>query len=142
MNKCLFSGRLVRDPELHTFASGKKKVRFTLAIDRRFKNGQGEWESDPSFLDFEAWDTAADLIMERLKKGSFMLIDDASVKTERWEDKNSGEKRQKLCFRCNHFELIPGLNSANEDDFFKQGKSSKTAKSQNQNENEQDDIPF
>lgn len=116
MNKCAFTGRLVRDPELHTFASGKKKVKFSIAVNQKFKNAAGEWESDPSFLDFEAWDTAAETIANRYKKGDFILIDDASIKTERWEDKNTQQPRSKLVFRCNHFELLPLLNSRDEAD--------------------------
>lgn len=157
MNKCGFSGRLVRDPELQTFSSGKKKVRFTLVVDRRYQNSDGKWESDPSFLDFEAWDRGAETIAERFKKGSFMLIDDASVKTDRWEDKNTGEKRQKLCFRCNHFELLPLLNTATENGEEEQqpqpppAKAPTPAKSKGKKAKEpppeadevgEDDIPF
>ncbi len=116
MNNCSFSGRLTRDPELKTFDSGKKVVKFCIAVDRRFQNKTtGEWESDPSFLDFEAWDKGAETIAARYKKGDFILVPDASVRTERWLDKNSGEKRQRLSFRCNHFELLPLLNSPNRD---------------------------
>lgn len=115
MNECSFSGRLARDPELKRFESGKVKVRFCLVVDRRFQNAEGKWESDPSFLEFEAWDKGAETIAERYRKGDFMLVDDASVKTERWKDKDTGQNRERLSFRCNHFELLPELNAADRD---------------------------
>lgn len=108
MNNCSFTGRLVRDPEQKTFASGSRVVRFTIAVDRKFKKADGEWDNEVAFLDCEAWDTAADTIVQRYKKGSFILITNASARTERWE--KDGEKRSKIVFRCNNFELLPTLN--------------------------------
>lgn len=113
VNNCSFSGRLVRDPEAVALNSGKKLTKFTLVIDRKFKNPAGEWDNDPSFLDFEAWDFQAELVVERYAKGDYMLVADASIKTDRWDDKTTGEKREKLRFVANRIELLPLLNSPN-----------------------------
>lgn len=113
MNKCMFAGRLVRDPKLNVTKTGKHVVKFCLAIDRRYKDKNDQWQSDPSFPEFEAWDDGADTIMERYKKGDFMLIDDASLKTDHWTKEVDGKevKMERLSFRCNHFVLLPILNS-------------------------------
>lgn len=106
-NKCIFTGRLTADPFFTTFPSGAMVTRFRLAVDHKYKGKDDKWHNDPSFLDFEIGGTAAELFAQRYQKGDFVFIDDASVRTAQWEDKMTGEKREKLCFRCNHFELLP-----------------------------------
>lgn len=108
MNICVFSGRLTAEPDLHTFASGSRKVKFTVVVDRRYQDkDSGEWKSDPTFCEMEAWNESADRIVARnLKKGAFVHVE-ASIRTERWDDKNTGEKRSKIAFTCNRLETDP-----------------------------------
>lgn len=72
MNKAILMGRLTRDPELRTTQSGISVVRFTLAVDRRFKNQSGERESD--FVSCVAWRQTADFIAKYFNKGSKLAI--------------------------------------------------------------------
>ena len=47
MNKVILIGRLTRDPELKfTAGSGVAVTTFTLAVDRNFKNKEGQREAD------------------------------------------------------------------------------------------------
>ena len=46
MNKVVLVGRLTRDPELKTTANGVSVCSFTIAVNRRFRNAQGEYEAD------------------------------------------------------------------------------------------------
>lgn len=110
MNHFSFSGRLTHDPELTTFNSGKQVARFSVAIDRRYQDADGAWQSDPTFIDCEVWEKKAQTLADRYKKGSFILVTDSSIKTDRWEDKATGAKRSKLMFRVNHYEPLPLLN--------------------------------
>ena len=43
MNKVQLVGRLTRDPELRTTANGVSVCSFTVAVNRRFRNPQGEY---------------------------------------------------------------------------------------------------
>ena len=115
MNNCAFTGRLTHDPEMTTFPSGKKVARFSIAVDRRYQDSAGVWQSDPSYLDFELWDKGAEVLCQRYKKGDFILITDSSIKTDRWKDKTTGQERSKLMFRCNHFEPLPKLNPSTQE---------------------------
>ena len=67
MNKCFLVGRLVRDCELRFSQSGVAIATFTLAVDRQFKNAQGEKESD--FIQVKAFKKLAELCGEYLSKG-------------------------------------------------------------------------
>lgn len=67
MNKVILIGRLTKDLELKKTASGISVIQFTLAVNRPFKNAQGEYEAD--FLDCVAWRQTADYMADYLQKG-------------------------------------------------------------------------
>ena len=58
LNHIVIMGRLVRDPELRTTQSGVSVTSFTLAVDRDFKNPNGEKSTD--FIDVVAWRQTAE----------------------------------------------------------------------------------
>src|SRR5262249_15550870 len=101
LNKVMLIGRLTRDPEMQAFANGGRVAKFGFAVNNRKKNTQTrEWEEDPVFLDCEAFNRGdfgktADLVERFLHKGSQAYIE-GHLKLDRWDDKNTGEKRQKL----------------------------------------------
>lgn len=89
MNKAILMGRLVRDPELRTTQSGISVVSFTLAVDRRFKNNQGEREAD--FIPCVAWRTTAEFVAKWFVQGQRMALV-GSIQPRSWEDAD-GNKR-------------------------------------------------
>ncbi|MFH7534173.1 single-stranded DNA-binding protein, partial [Acinetobacter baumannii] len=79
LNRTVLVGRLTRDPELRYVGSGKVEtgniksvVSFTLAVNRTFKNQNGETEAD--FINCVAWRNAEN-IAKFLKKGSMAGVD-------------------------------------------------------------------
>ncbi|MBI3922056.1 MAG: single-stranded DNA-binding protein [Armatimonadetes bacterium] len=73
MNRIVLIGRLTRDPELRYTASGQAVATFTLAVDRRFKNAQGEKETD--FVRCVAWRQSAEFAANYLTKGRLTAVD-------------------------------------------------------------------
>lgn len=103
LNKCIFQGRLTRDPELRD--AGQSKVcQFDIALNRTYKKND-QVVNEPSFIACEAWATGAELIAKHFKKGDPIIVE-ASVKTDTWEDKATGQKRSKLKFRVNEFHFV------------------------------------
>jgi len=72
MNKCQFSGRTTKEPELKILPSGKAACNFTLAVRRDFKNQSGEYESD--FLNCVAYGKTGELIADYVKKGAWFTV--------------------------------------------------------------------
>lgn len=72
MNLICLVGRLVRDPELKTTQGGHSLCRFTIAVDRDFKNDAGEYETD--FIDCTAWRKTAEFIDEWFSKGDPIAV--------------------------------------------------------------------
>lgn len=75
MNKTILKGRLTADPELKQTASGISACRFTLAVDRKFKDKDGERKAD--FISCVAWRQTAEFICKYFFKGSMMLCEGA-----------------------------------------------------------------
>jgi single-strand DNA-binding protein len=73
VNRVILIGRLVRDPEVRTVASGQAMARFTLAVDRGFTNGQGQREAD--FVDVVVWRALAERVGEYLRRGRLVGIE-------------------------------------------------------------------
>lgn len=101
MNQFNCIGTLCYDPEIKTFESGSKKVRLRLAINRTYKKTDGSEGEKTVFADFDAWGTAAQVIADNFQKGDNIIICDASVEMDNWEQ--DGQKRSKLYFRINSF---------------------------------------
>ncbi len=82
MNKVSLLGRLTKDPELSQTNNGIPVLRFTLAVDRRFKNSQGEREVD--FISCRAWRQTAEFIARFFQKGSRIAVA-GSIRTGSYE---------------------------------------------------------
>ena len=84
MNKVCLVGRLTRDPELRvTPGTGTQVATFTLAVDRNYKNRQGEREAD--FIRIVTWRKLAELCANYLGKGRLVGIT-GRIQVRSWED--------------------------------------------------------
>jgi single-strand DNA-binding protein len=72
-NRVILIGRLTRDPELRYTQSGIAVTSFTLAVDRNYKNAQGEKETD--FIPCIAWRQLAELCANYLAKGKLAAVE-------------------------------------------------------------------
>ena len=89
LNRVILIGRLTKDPELRYSPSGVAVTNFTLAIDRKFKNAQGEKETD--FIPCVAFKQLAELVANYLAKGKLASVD-GRMQVRTYNDKD-GQKR-------------------------------------------------
>lgn len=68
MNYSIIMGRLTADPELRYTPSNKAFTRITVAVNRSFKNENGEVDAD--FISVVAWEKTAETIAKYFKKGN------------------------------------------------------------------------
>jgi single-strand DNA-binding protein len=68
MNRVDLIGRLTADTELKTHSNNTVYTRFTLAVNRNYKNDEGKRDAD--FISCVAWRKTAELINQHFKKGS------------------------------------------------------------------------
>ena len=72
LNQVILVGRLVRTPELILTDTGKKRSIATLAVNRGFKNLNGEYDTD--FLDCTLWTNIAENTAEYCKTGDIIGV--------------------------------------------------------------------
>ncbi len=72
LNKVILIGRLTKDVELKFTQAGKAVANFTLAVDRPFKNQQGEKEAD--FIKIVTWNKLAEICADNLTKGRLVAV--------------------------------------------------------------------
>jgi single-strand DNA-binding protein len=72
MNSIVLVGRLTRDPELRYVASGDPVVNFAIAVERAYRNADGEREVD--FIDVVAWRKLAENTAKYTGKGHLIGV--------------------------------------------------------------------
>lgn len=85
MNKFIGIGRLTADPVVKYTTTGVPIVAFTLAINRPFKNKQGEYDAD--FLRIVAYNRTAEILHQYTRKGSQIGVE-GWVQTRSYDDKD------------------------------------------------------
>ena len=88
LNKAILVGRLTKDPELKSTTGGKSVLNFTVAITRRYKDANGDRQSD--FINCVAFGQSAEFISNYFKKGNMISVD-GTLQTRVWED-NEGRR--------------------------------------------------
>ena len=101
MNKVILLGNLTKDPVKRTTASGKPVTSFSVACQRRFKNQDGQYETD--YVDCVAWNQTAEFVERHFKKGSRILVE-GSLRTRSYEDKQ-GDRRYVTEVWCDNVEF-------------------------------------
>lgn len=82
MNKTLLIGRLVAAPEVTQTATGKAVTRVTVAVNRKFKNADGEREAD--FISLVFWGKLAESLSSYAGKGSLVSVE-GELRTRSYE---------------------------------------------------------
>lgn len=89
MNKVVLVGRLTKDPEIKNTSSQVQFCNFTVAVDRRFKDQNGQRQAD--FINCVAWRQTASFISSYFHKGSKIGVV-GSLQSRSFDDQN-GQKR-------------------------------------------------
>ena len=90
LNEIILMGRLTRDPELRHTQSGTKVASFALAVDRDYKDANGEKETD--FIDIVAWRATAEFVSKYFTKGRMAVVK-GRLQIRDWTDKDGGKRR-------------------------------------------------
>lgn len=102
MNKVILVGRLTKDPELKTTSNDINVTRFTLAVTRRFKNQNGDYEAD--FISCVAWRSQAEFLCNYFQKGSRIGI--VGTLHTRFHDDESGTRHYYTEVIINEIEFV------------------------------------
>lgn len=90
LNHIVLMGRLTRDPELRRTGSGTPVASFAIAVDRDFKNDNGEKETD--FIDVVTWRNTAEFVSKYFTKGRMAVVS-GRLQVRPWTDKEGNKRR-------------------------------------------------
>src|SRR3954454_1129038 len=102
MNKVLLTGRLTRDPEMRSLASGKSVTQFSVATNEYAGNGKEKAE----YHNVVTWDRLAEICGQYLGKGQQVAIE-GRLQTRSWDD-DRGQRHWKTEVVAAHVEMLSG----------------------------------
>lgn len=83
INRTIITGRLVKNIEIRYTQNNVAMTQFTLAVQRKFKNQNGEYESD--FINCVAYKSTAELLSKYTGKGDLIGIE-GRIQTRNYEN--------------------------------------------------------
>lgn len=104
INAVALVGNICSDVEKRTTQSGVTNVTFRLAVRRRFKNADGQYESD--FIQCVAWRQTAEFIGSYFAKGAKIGVT-GSIQTRSYQAQD-GSKRYVTEVVCDTAEFVAG----------------------------------
>ena len=101
----MLMGRLTRDPEVRYSANGTAITNIGLAVNRNWRNQDGQTQEEVTFVDVTAFGKRGEAVGQYLKKGRPIFIE-GHLRMDQWDDKQTGQKRSKLAIIMDAFEFI------------------------------------
>jgi len=145
LNHVVLIGRLTRDAELKYTAGGQAVCKFSIAVNRRKKNGD-QWEDEANFFDIVLWGKQGESLQTYLVKGKMIGVD-GELRQDRWQQ--DGQNRSKVEIIASYIQLLGGggQSSGDRQNYQNSSQNSGTSTenqsySSSKDEGFTDDIPF
>ncbi len=106
LNKVMLIGNIGKDPVIGITPSGKKRVSFSLATSKRYRDANGEQKEQTEWYNIVGWGKIADT-MESLgvHKGMALYVE-GSLTNRSWTDQATGQKRSMTEVNMSSFQLL------------------------------------
>ncbi|MFO0840269.1 MAG: single-stranded DNA-binding protein [Phycisphaerae bacterium] len=103
-NRVILMGNLTRDPELKYLPSNIAVCEFGMAMNRRWKDKDGNQRDEVCFVDISAFGRTGEMINQYMNKGKPILIE-GRLKFDSWTGQD-GQKRSKLSVVADSFAFV------------------------------------
>jgi len=105
-NKVILVANLTRDPQLSHLPSNTSVVEIGLAVNRKWKDQQGNAKEEVCFIDCKAFGKMAETINQYFKKGNPILVE-GRLALDTWEG-TDGQKHSKHRVIVESFSFVGG----------------------------------
>jgi len=109
-NRVILAGNLTRDPQMSYLPNQTAVVELGLAVNRRWKDAQGNNKEDVCFIDCRSYGRQAETINQYLSKGQQILIE-GRLQYSTWEGKD-GTRRSKHRVVVERFQFLGAPSGA------------------------------
>jgi single-strand DNA-binding protein len=131
-NKTIIMGNLTRDPEMRYTPKGTAVGKIGIAINRRYKDAEGNQLEETTFVDVDVFGKQAETIGKYMRKGRPILIE-GRLKLDEWVDQKTQQNRSKLGVVCERFNFIGGKD---------ENQETPTSEAPKKSPIDDDDVPF
>lgn len=104
LNRVFLMGNITREPQSKTIPSGTTVCELGIAVNRKFKAGNGEMKEEVCFVDLTAFGRTGEVIAQYFTKGKPIFVE-GRLSFSQWEAKD-GSKRSKLSVVVESFQFV------------------------------------
>ena len=106
LNKVMLIGNIGKDPEVRVNPNGgRKRVSFSLATSRRYRDNNGEQKEQTDWHNIVGWGKIADIVEQLgIRKGMSLYVE-GTLTNRSWTDQN-GQKRYSTDVNMDTFQLL------------------------------------
>lgn len=148
LNKCMLIGNIGKDPEVRVNPNGgRKRVTFSLATSRRYRDNNGEQKEQTDWHNIVGWGKIADIVEQLgIRKGMSLYVE-GTLTNRSWTDQN-GQKRYTTEVALDTFQILTqrGNGQTNGNGYGQQAQQQRPAYQQPQEAqgygDEDIDLPF
>jgi|SRR3989338_6046349 len=110
LNRVFLIGNLTKDPELRYTPQGIAVANLRMAVNRRWKDKNGEQKDEACFITVVTWDKQAEVCNQYLRKGSPLFVE-GRLQSRSWEDA-AGQKRSVIEVRAERVQFMGQAGAA------------------------------
>jgi single-strand DNA-binding protein len=114
VNIVILLGNVGKDPEIRQTPNGSLVANFSLATSYRYKDSGGTWKDKTTWHSCAAFAKTAEIVRDYVKKGSKVYVE-GRLDQDTWQDKKSGENRQRDKVVVNSIVLCDGKQESRDD---------------------------
>jgi single-strand DNA-binding protein len=104
LNSILIAGNLTKDPIYRRTINNTPVANFSIAANRKFKDGTNQWQEDVCYVGVVAWNRLADSCRDKLKKGSAVLVD-GELQSRNWKTED-GHNRSVVEIKAKRIQFL------------------------------------
>jgi single-strand DNA-binding protein len=135
LNHVVLIGNLTADPELRYTPSGTARTRFSIAVNRQYKDASGQLKEEVTFVPIVVWGTQAENCANYLSKGRSVAVD-GRLRIDSFENAD-GERRKVVEVVASNVQFLGGPPRSSE----QPGKAASPAAETNDKQTDEE-VPF
>jgi len=114
LNSVMIAGNLTKDPVIRQTRNGTPVANFSIASNRKFRDGDNNWQEDVCYVGVVAWNRLAESCVDKLRKGSAVLVE-GELQSRTWT-MDDGSTRSTVEIKARRIQFLNKRRTHDHDD--------------------------
>ena len=136
LNRVILIGNLTADPELRYTTSGTARVRFSIAVNRQYKDASGQLKEETTFVPIVVWGNQGENCANYLSKGRSVAVD-GRLRIDSFENAE-GERRKVVEVVASNVQFLGGPPRSSD----QPGSSASSSAAKPDDQSTDEEVPF